>query len=140
MEINAHIILMIVPLNSLPQKKLSLLLSSTSYPPMYISVEGFYFNNSIKTYEYLIEIGISNGSNVVINYFYKRFRALYKFASLVKKDVNSFEPGLKFPQKKLIGKNDPGFVTERSQDLQFYFESMIRIPGICNSTAFKSTF
>ena len=131
-----------IPLNSLSQKKRAQLNASTSIPPMYITVESYAFHYTLNAIVYTIEIGIQCDQIVHLKRAQRRFSALRTLDSQIRdcpqfSDSSYLKP---FPPKKLLGNKDPAFIEKRLEQLQYYLENLLKVPGVTRSSIFLRFF
>ena len=130
----------IVSTDSLSQKKQTFLENSTANPKMYLSIENTVNDPSLKCTIYIIEIGIQKGQNVHTHHVHKRYSAINTFDELIRPALNYPRELQPFPPKKIIGNKDTEFINQRSQALQSYILSLLRVPGMINLPAFLRFF
>ena len=135
-----HFSTMRVPLNTLTQKKKSILHQSATDPPMYITIEDHDFDKEINATVYSIEIGFQHNSEVEIIKCKKRYSELLQLDS----EINSlFDNSLinpSFPPKRWFGSLDKNFVNQRAEKLQRYFTDICKINTVISSKHFQTFF
>lgn len=129
----------IIPFNALSQRKQAQLQSSSTKPKMYLSIENSELEPSQNCTLYTIEIGIQKDQNVHIHQVHKRYSALNQFDELIRPIFNNANLQ-SFPPKKLFGNKDSEFIEQRAQALQNYILSLIRVPGMIETTTFIRFF
>lgn len=129
-----------VNFSTLPHIKASQLNLAISIPPMYITVEGYRYDESLKATLYKIEIGIQKGSMVYQHVIERRFSAFQEFDNQIRPKFNESRYLLPFPPKKLFGNTDPVFVEKRAKKLQDYLGNLVRVAGVCETSSFRQTF
>lgn len=129
-----------VLLSSLPQKKLAQLLNSILTPAMYVSVEGFSYDEKLGAILYTIEFGIQHGQSVNIQRSVLRYSTLNKMDQQLRENGIEFKIQSRFPPKRLLGNKNPQFVEQRAEKLQNYLKGLLKIPEIVTCRAFLGTF
>jgi hypothetical protein len=107
---------------------------------MYLYIDKYEFDPTIKAVVYSIEIGIQKSQIVHVHKVQRRYSVLKQFDSQIRplfKDSRFLQP---FPEKKFFGNRDATFLAERSSQLQKYLTNLVRVSGVVNTPAFLRCF
>ena len=127
-------------ISDLPQKKQAQLQSSNVVPPMYLSIESHWYDSLSKAVVYDIEVGVQCGQKVKIHKIRRRFSAMKAFDSELRTQFGDSNYLLPFPPKTIFPNTSEAFLEQRSEQLQKYLASLVKIPGISSSKAFTQFF
>jgi len=126
----------VLPITNLAQWKVNQINRCLTTPQFYVSVEGWRFDNEIRTALYMIEIGVRTEDNVLL--FMTEMR--YSELRIITKGL----PGEKslpfFPPKKFFGSTSIEFVKSRHISLKKYFERISSIKKIDQINEFEKLF
>lgn len=107
---------------------------------MYISVERYKIDDEIKTAVYEIEVGIQNNQSVSTHTIFRRFSALKTFDTQIRSQFGDSQYLLSFPPKTFFTNTSHEFLEQRSDQLQKYLASLVKIPGMSSSQIFVQFF
>ena len=107
---------------------------------MYISVEGYKVDDEIKTAVYEIEVGIQSSQSVNTHTIFRRFSALKTFDTQIRAQFGNSQYLLAFPPKTFFTNTSREFLDQRSDQLQKYLASLVKIPGLSSSQIFIQFF
>lgn len=131
-----------IDVKSLSLRKQAQLDISTCNPHMYLTIENCSFSYPESAYFYEIEVGImrENGQAVSVHRVSKRFSHLLEFDKQVRQLYGNCKFLLPFPPKRWFGNSTQPFLKQRYDLLQAYINNLVRVPGLCQSSAFHSVF
>jgi hypothetical protein len=107
---------------------------------MYLFIDKYEYDPTIKAVVYHIEIGIQKAQIVHAHKVQRRYSALQQFDSQIRplyKDSRFLQP---FPPKKFFGNREADFLVERCDKLQKYLTNLVRVAGVVNTPAFMRCF
>ncbi|OHT04891.1 PX domain containing protein [Tritrichomonas foetus] len=129
-----------IPISNLSQKKQAQLQLSNVIPPMYISIESYNYESSVKAVVYEIEVGIQNNQMVSTHVIHRRFSAMKTFDTQIRSQFGDSHYLLSFPPKTLFPNTSKAFLEQRSEQLQKYLANLVKIPGLSSSPTFTQFF
>lgn len=130
----------IIPLASISEEKREKIQQMSATPKMYLSIENSRFDSKLNCTIYIIEVGILVDQDVYIHQVHKRYSALNQFDDLIRPVFYNAHELQSFPPKKIFGNKSSTFIEQRSQALQNYLQSLLKVPGMIETITFNRFF
>jgi hypothetical protein len=107
---------------------------------MYLHIEQYDMDDTVKAVVYDIEVGIQKGPNVHVTHVKRRYSVLEQFDEQIRPLYKESRFLMPFPPKKTFGNTDPEFLKDRAEKLQKYLTNLVRVGGVTSMPAFIRCF
>ena len=122
----------------LTQAKQDQLQNCKTIPHFYLSIEGWRYDSTIKTYLYTTEIGLDCETVIMTYKFEKRYSQYNKLYKTLNQEISGLKSG--FPPKVLMINHDIEKVRNRQRGLQNYFSQFSAVDDILKHEDFNKFF